>query len=1032
MRGRLCLAVVATALAPAALLSGAATAAGPSSTQLLSRPTGLGPLAPAGDNDALATRDAQSDDGRFVVFESKADDLGPRDGLTHVYRRDTTTGETILIDRTALGTPGDGDATQPVISGDGSTVCFTSMASNLVPGVAPITPPSFFNAHILVARPAAGTLVAADRASGAGGVLGTKGATDCLIDTTGAHVAFTSDAANLVAGDTNGNFDTFVRDVGAQATTRVSLSDTDAQSPGGGFGVGISGNGARVSFTTRQPLVAGETGTSFDVYVRDTGTGTTIRGTLGTGGVAPNGDSGGGALSDDGNEIVFFSDADNLAPGDGNNVQDVFVRFIGADETVLVSKGTGALGTIGNSHSSDPAISGNGLAVGFTSQATNLGAGAPPPSFGRFAYVRNLSTNELEAVSRASGAAGAPAAIEDFSAVGVTATTVSFTAAGAGLDPESSADFGEVFQRQRAGGRATTMASRPTGSGPRDSSVNAAALRDGAISADGRFVAFTSGADGLFPSAGAVQQAFVRDTVTGTTTLVSRAAGNGPAADLGVLGGSAVVSADGTSVAFVSQATNLVSGVTARNVYVRDLVTGELRIASRGDGPEGGPLAGQALPFPARIGISADGTRVVFTATTALAPADTNTRADVYVRDLVANTTTLASVTTSGGTATVDAGDAALSLDGRHVAFVSGGQGFVDGGPTDGGDHLYVRDLAAKTTVLADRREGTGAPIGLANSPGLSADGGRVVFRSLAQATDDPVPAGQHVYVRDLAGGHTILAGRDDGPAGAAAEIDFDGIPAISGDGRRVTFTGFGIAGAPDAAHQQVFRRELDTSRTVLVSAADGGALSPLNSAAGTSAPNADGDCVAFAATGTGLASPDFATVDFSAVYLRTIAGQCPRPAAVTAQAVPPAAADRTAPVLSRVSLTNRAFRVGRGVTALSARARTKVGTTLRYTLSEAATVTITVTRSLPGRRVGRRCVAATRRLRKRARCTRTITVATLRRASRTGANRIAFSGRFSKRRVLAAAAYGMTLRGRDAAGNLSRTRRVTFRVVRR
>jgi hypothetical protein len=153
--------------------------------------------------------------------------------------------------------------------------------------------------------------------------------------------------------------------------------------------------------------------------------------------------------------------------------------------------------------------------------------------------------------------------------------------------------------------------------------------------------------------------------------------------------------------------------------------------------------------------------------------------------------------------------------------------------------------------------------------------------------------------------------------------------------------------------------------------------------------------------------------------------GPLPHP---TGAQPPPPTVDTTALVLSALSLRRRTFAVAATQTAVSATAK---GTTLRYTLSEAAPVTIAVQRALPGRRKGSSCVRSTRRLRKAERCTRYVTVMTLRRRSPAGTSAIPFSGRVGKKR-LQPGKHRFRLWGRDAAGNRSAPKAVAFRVVRR
>src|SRR5262249_11844566 len=140
-------------------------------------------------------------------------------------------------------------------------------------------------------------------------------------------------------------------------------------------------------------------------------------------------------------------------------------------------------------------------------------------------------------------------------------------------------------------------------------------------------------------------------------------------------------------------------GPSRPEVYLRDLATGVTELVSRVDGP-GGAFA-QGVDS-AGTDVSADGRRVVFATADGLVPADVNGQTDVYVRDLVAESTTLVSVGASG-----DGGDAysdspSMSDDGMRVAFRSQATNLLDAGPVTG-VHIYVRDLLAGTTVLADR-----------------------------------------------------------------------------------------------------------------------------------------------------------------------------------------------------------------------------------------------------------------------------------------------------------------------------------------
>jgi hypothetical protein len=135
---------------------------------------------------------------------------------------------------------------------------------------------------------------------------------------------------------------------------------------------------------------------------------------------------------------------------------------------------------------------------------------------------------------------------------------------------------------------------------------------------------------------------------------------------------------------------------------------------------------------------------------------------------------------------------------------------------------------------------------------------------------------------------------------------------------------------------------------------------------------------------------------------------------------------------VSNYRMTNRTFAVGRGSTPTTGTAAAhRKGTAFRYTLSEAATVRIAIAQRRPGRRKGKKCVAATRKPAKARKCTRIIRKGTLTRVSHQGANRVAFTGRI-RTKALRPGRYQATLTATDKAGNTSAGKTVFFTVVKR
>ncbi|MEG4105564.1 calcium-binding protein [Microcoleus sp. S13_C5] len=395
------------------------------------------------------------------------------------------------------------------------------------------------------------------------------------ISSDGRFVAFESPASNLVPGDTNNNTDIFVRDTLTNTTTRVSVDSAGNQANAGSSALSLSANGQLVAFgSSATNLVPGDTNNSGDIFVRDSLTNTTTRVSVDSAGNQANAGSSAPSISADGRFVAFFSFATNLVPGDTNNSGDIFVRDLWMNTTTRVS--VDSAGNQGNQYSDYPSISADGRFVAFGSDATNLVPGDTNNSGDIF--VRDLLTN--------------------------TTTRVSVDSAGNQANRESY-----------------------------DSSPKASGSYDPSISADGRFVAFWSGATNLVPGdTNDNPDIFVRDTLANTTTRVSVDSAGNQANNYSVLSPS--VSANGRFVAFDSLASNLVPGDTnnRHDIFVRDLLTNTTtRVSVDSAGNQGN--SGSFEPS-----ISADGQRVAFSSEASnLVPGDTNftynSRLDVFVSD---------------------------------------------------------------------------------------------------------------------------------------------------------------------------------------------------------------------------------------------------------------------------------------------------------------------------------------------------------------------------------------------------------------
>jgi Tol biopolymer transport system component len=1004
IRRLLLLAACATGLVATAGSPAASAVAFPADATLIvsGAPDLLSPL-PAPVNDSHSTRAAVSASGQLVAFDSRSDGLAADDddNVRNVYVKDMTSGAVTLVSRAsdAGGLPGEpahADCRDAAISGDGTHVAFVCRG--------PLEPrDTNGRSDVYVRDLVHGTTTLVSCATGATGPLGDDEASQPALDADGGVVAFVTEADNIggvVAGNRAAHV--YRRDFATGTTllvSRTQLGDAngrDAASPS------LSDDGQRVAFSVEAVLTADDAnGAISDVYVRDFSTGTiqlvsrASDTAVGVPGASGDKSSSEPMISGNGSTVVFESLATNLDPR--HDFIDVYRRRLGAapglGTTELMSIQVNAARAL-DGGGFDPVVNHDGSVVAFGSSTTTVDAA--DMSIGADVYVRR-SSGVIGLASRADGSGGAASDRAGVPAIDAAGTRV-VTTVGGTLTADLAVDIASsVMMRDTSGAEERTRSvSRPPGEAP---FVNTGGdALSGAISPDGRFVAFTTFALGLgVPRRGAVA-ILVRDLATGETTLASRA--DGP--DGAVLDGFAdepCISADGRRVAFVfiDFATN------QRYVYVRDLAAGRTFVANAPDGSDTpAPSSGALVPS-----ISDDGARVEFTDNSSLVGDDADSLYDVYVRDVDAHRTLLADRADGPAGAKAAGGadfTAAISGDGRHVAF-STTASLVVQGDGDAVQDVYVRDLDAGTTTLAS--VAGQAAKGDANSlqPTISRDGSRVAF--LSRATTFGGPVGQRTaYVRDLAARTlTIAAARADGGDGAVAGLELLGA-SLSGDGQHVRFVALPAAsiapGAPGDGVIRVYERDLARGTTRLASRASGadGAPADAGGTIGTGNQSADGGCVLFVADGRALTPP--ASSDHVHVYLRAFEPDCGRPVPPP----PPPGRSRSAAVLSHLTVRPARFHVGgrRG------------GTRILFRLDGSANVSLRVERLLAGHRAHGRCSARAHRGR---RCTVVRRVGRLPVAhGRAGANAVRFSGRMGAR-ALAPGRYRLIA---TPAGGSSRT----------
>ncbi|MEK7611792.1 MAG: hypothetical protein AAB407_00365, partial [Patescibacteria group bacterium] len=410
----------------------------------------------------------------------------------------------------------------------------------------------------------------------------------------------------------------------SQTTTRVSVDSNGIEADWHSSLPSISADGRYVAFESiATNLVPGDTNFDMDIFVNDQQTGKTTRVSVDSQGNQGLGIQGvdiseNPSISADGRYVVFGSYDINLVPGDTNLAVDIFVHDQQTEKTTRVSVSSN--GSQGNSSSEEPSISGDGRYVAFWSSASNL---VPGDTNGKWdVFLHDQQTGETTRVS---------------------------------VDSQGNEANGHSFGKT-------------------------------SISADGRYIAFQSSASNLVPNdTNGLGDVFVHDCQTGETTRLSIDS-NGNQGNNSSSSSSSSISANGKYVAFSSSASNLVPNDTngATDTFVHNRETGgTTRVSIDSNGNQGNSFSN----FPS---MSADGRYVAFTSNTSnLISNDTNGKLDVFVHDRQTGGTTRVSVDSNGNQGNNASYSSSISADSRYVAFISEAFNLVPN-DTNGSSDVFV------------------------------------------------------------------------------------------------------------------------------------------------------------------------------------------------------------------------------------------------------------------------------------------------------------------------------------------------------
>lgn len=345
-----------------------------------------------------------SADGGVVVYASHASNLigNDKNGQPDIVAYDRATRKTGRVSVSSKGALANGPSSAPVISADGGLVAFVSAATNLVNG-------DRNGVEDVFVRDLYGKTTM--RVSVQTGGAPADGPSDePAISANGRVVAFTSRATNLVPGDSNGMADVFVHDRQTGQTARVSVGAAAAQADWHSAAPTLSADGRFVAFhSTATTLVPGDRNYSQDIFVHDRQTGRTMLVSVSSDGTQGDGPSSNPSISADGRYVAFQSWATNLAPGDDNRAQDIFLHDRQTGRTTRL--------TVGRGDSVAPSISADGRSVAFQSWAADLTIGDSNNSADVFLYDGLVGTTSRVSVgaaaTQANQASGAPALSPD-------------------------------------------------------------------------------------------------------------------------------------------------------------------------------------------------------------------------------------------------------------------------------------------------------------------------------------------------------------------------------------------------------------------------------------------------------------------------------------------------------------------------------------------------------------------------------------------------------------------------------------------
>jgi hypothetical protein len=687
------------------------------------------------------------------------------------------TGFELITARTAELEPSataNGDSSMPIITPDGRYVLFASTADNLVlmtnnnPVSGAVAPA--LNVFLRDRTNGTTKLVSVNLA-GTGGGNGDSLPTG--ISTNGRYALFESTATNLVTGDTNNVADIFIRDMFSNKTVLVSTGYNGGRSRGASRSSVMTPDGRYVAFVSAATnLVAKDTNGIVDVFVRDWTNGVTTLVSVGALPGCPSSDyfwcfygtatniSESPRISDDGRYVAFYSTATNLVPG-VTTLGEIYLRDRVGGTTVCASAGARTLyqslwRATNFVVSFNHVLSADGTYVAFETATNNL-------YYPSLAYVcgmivrYNRQNGLMDTVT--TNAHVPPVPYEYIHNLDITPDGRYIVyVANTNNVPAAAWYTSAVILWDAQSGTCTLI------SGDADGKVHTYAMcYSPVIDPTGQYVAFVSNATNLTTNVLVGDyHLYVRDVSAGTTTLMDMdtngvSSGVDPMLVPGITAGGSLVGFDCPESRLNTndylRTGNLLTANDynhAGDVLVRNLAAGTTELISVRDPARPGQTADSSSGLTT-FSVSTNGRYVAFMSEADnLTVNDTNQYRDVYVRDRLTGTNILVSAATNGVAGNGNSYEPSISGNGRYVVFTSYATNLLTGDDNKVQD-VFVRDLLTGATVLVSASTNGRFGNSYSYSPSISTDGRYVLFRSYAQ---NLAPPGQfnfdNLFLRDM------------------------------------------------------------------------------------------------------------------------------------------------------------------------------------------------------------------------------------------------------------------------------------------